>query len=152
MKSKRQLTLRLQVSLMRKDDIMKKRTMTLIFPFIALIFEVLPYGAVLNFANPDGEPFRKTFSYFDLTPFGYANFAPLITALLTCIILLITPFYIATGNRKIAAASAVISALTFAISLTPIIYGAYSLVGVLITLALALGACLFAVMIKKGQP
>lgn len=130
---------------------MKKRLLTLLFPLAALILEILPYGAILKFANPDGEPFRKTFSCFDLTPFGYANFAPLITALLTCIILFITAFYIATGNKKVAVALTIISTLTFAISLSPIIFGEYSIVGALISLSLALGACLFAVMIKKDN-
>lgn len=49
---------------------MKKRFLYLIFPAVALILEILPFGAVCNFANPDGEPWRETFSYFSLTPFG----------------------------------------------------------------------------------
>ena len=50
----------------------------------ALILEALPFGAVLNFATPDGETIRKTFSYFSPIAYGYANFAPLLTALFTC--------------------------------------------------------------------
>ena len=62
---------------------MKNKFIMLFTTFVALILEILPYGAVCNFANPDGEPWRYTYSYFDLTPFGYANFAPFIVALLT---------------------------------------------------------------------
>ena len=65
---------------------MKKRFLYLIFPAVALILEILPFGAVCNFANPDGEPWRETFSYFSLTPFGYANAGPFITAVITCIV------------------------------------------------------------------
>lgn len=42
-----------------------------------IVLEILPFGAVCNFAKaPEagGGVYRKTFSYFDLTPFGYANF------------------------------------------------------------------------------
>ena len=60
---------------------MKKRLLYLFLPIVTLILEILPYGAVCNFANPEGKPWRMTFSYFDLTPFGYANFAPFLTAI-----------------------------------------------------------------------
>ena len=76
-------------------DCMKKRLLYLILPIVTLILEILPYGAVCNFMRPattEGLPpgrFRELYSYFDLTPFGYANFAPLITAVITCIILLL---------------------------------------------------------------
>ena len=65
---------------------MKKKLIMLCTAIIALVLELLPYGAVCNFANPEGEPWRYTYSYFDLTPFGYANFAPFIVALLTCVL------------------------------------------------------------------
>ena len=62
---------------------MKKRLPYLILPIITLILEILPYGAVCNFMRPsiDGTHighFRELYSYFDLMPFGYANFSPLI--------------------------------------------------------------------------
>ena len=63
---------------------MKKRFLYLILPIITLILEALPYGAVCIFASSPTEKHRETFSYFDLTPFGYANFAPLFTAIITC--------------------------------------------------------------------
>jgi len=65
-----------------------RKNICLIVILAVVILELLPYGAVLNFGNPDGEPFRKTFSYFSLTPFGYANLAPFMTAVLSVVILL----------------------------------------------------------------
>ena len=53
-----------------------KKSLFVVLPLVALILELLPNGVVLNFANPDGEPWRRTYSYFSLTPFGYANFGP----------------------------------------------------------------------------
>ena len=43
---------------------------------IALIFELLPNGVVLRFMNPEGEPWVRTYSFFSLVPYGYANFGP----------------------------------------------------------------------------
>lgn len=63
---------------------MKKRLLYLLFPVIALILEILPFGAVCNFAVSPERTQRKTFSYFSLVPYGYANFTPFITAVITC--------------------------------------------------------------------
>lgn len=49
----------------------------------AIVLEVLPYGAVLKFATGPDTTKLELFSYFSLVPFGYANFAPFITAILT---------------------------------------------------------------------
>ena len=68
---------------------MKKKVIVLCILLCTLVLEILPLGAVCNFGNPEGEPFRETYSYFSLIPYGYANFAPLITAVLTCVLLLI---------------------------------------------------------------
>ena len=68
---------------------MKKRFMYLVLPIISLILEALPYGAVCIFASSPTEKHRETFSYFDLTPFGYANFAPLLTAFITCLVFIL---------------------------------------------------------------
>ncbi|MBQ8880024.1 MAG: hypothetical protein IJY69_04200 [Clostridia bacterium] len=65
---------------------MKKRGRFLILPFFTLILEALPYGAVMYFANMGGKSIRSTYSYFDLPPFGYANFSPLLTAVITGIL------------------------------------------------------------------
>ena len=84
---------------------MKKRLPLLLFPVLALILEALPYGAVLQFGRPAAAPLRELYSYFDLTPFGYANFAPLFTALGTCVLLVLLALYAGTGKRGLAAAA-----------------------------------------------
>ncbi len=123
---------------------MKKIKITMLVSYIvALILELLPYGAVLNFANPEGEPWRNTYSYFDLTPFGYANFGPFLTAILTCALLLITVILLfknAKGLMKIARILGVISVVT---SLMPFMFGGdyITVIGVAITVVLALGVC-----------
>lgn len=118
---------------------MKKRFLYLILPIITLILEILPYGAVCNFALDGGETHRQTFSYFDLVPFGYANFAPLCTALLTCIVLALVAVYWITGKRRVATAVRNLLLVCIVISVAPlVIFGLnfFSVVGALITVSL----------------
>lgn len=130
---------------------MKKRFLYLILPIITLILEILPYGAVCNFANPEGDPWRKTFSYFDLTPFGYANFAPLLTAILTCAILVMLFIYLFTGKQGIASATKVMVGIGMPLSLCPLLFGIhfFSVVGALITTSLVAQFVLMQLTIKK---
>ena len=117
---------------------MKKRLLYVLLPIVTLILEILPYGAVCNFANPEGDPWRKTFSYFDLTPFGYANFAPLITAVITCIVFLLVVIYCITGNPKWALKARNILCVCAVFSLGPLVLGVrfFSALGALITVSL----------------
>ena len=125
---------------------MKKRLLCLVLPIITLILEILPYGAVCNFMRPPSEVnpdapighFRELYSYFDLTPFGYANFAPLITAIITCIVLLILVIYCFTGKVKLARTAKNILCVGAVISFGPLLLGLrfLSVVGVLISISL----------------
>ncbi len=132
---------------------MKKRFLCLLFPVITLILEILPYGAVCNFANPEGEPWRKTFSYFDLTPFGYANFAPLITAIITCIIFVLLAVYCITGKHPLATVARALLCVCSFFSLGPLVFGIsfFSVVGGLITLSLLAELLLLHFTVKKTE-
>ena len=123
---------------------MKKRLPYLILPIVTLILEILPYGAVCNFMLPsttEGVPagrFRELYSYFDLTPFGWGNFAPLITAIITCIILLILLIYCFTGIERLTKTAKNILCVGAVISFGPLLLGPHflSVVGVLISISL----------------
>ena len=130
---------------------LNKKLLFLILPIITLILEILPYGAVCNFLNPEGEPWRKTYSYFDLLPFGYANFAPFITALLTCIIILLLVINLFVKKERLILTVRNILIITSLISLCPLIFGIsyFSIVGGLITLTLISNALLIHFTYKK---
>lgn len=121
---------------------MKKRFLYLILPLITLILEILPYGAVLNFARPatDGSVghFRELYSYFNLTPFGYANFAPFITAIMSCIIFIMLLIYCIADKRRFAVIARNILWGCAVVSLGPLVLGIryFSVIGVLITLTI----------------
>ncbi len=101
---------------------MKKKIILLCTTIVAIVLEALPYGAVLKFGNPNGKPWRRTFSYFDITTFGYANFAPFIVAFLTCtlLILIIVSIFMKKSLRIPIIA---VSAIATILSLAPLLIG-----------------------------
>ena len=117
---------------------MKKRFLNLLLPIITLILEILPYGAVCVFAPSPTEQVKKTFSYFDLTPFGYANFAPFFTAIITCLIFALLLIFCITGNIQTVIKAKNILYVAVVMSLGPLVFGIayFSLVAGLITLSL----------------
>ena len=64
----------------------KRKIAMTVLSVLTVILEILPYGAVCVFSDGVTE-YTETYSYFDLRPFGYANFSPLVTAVLSCVIL-----------------------------------------------------------------
>ena len=113
-----------------------KKISLVVLPAITIALEILPLGAVCIFDPSPTERVKETFSYFSTIPFGYANFAPLITAVLTVVILLLS--LISLKKDSVFNALFVLSIITAIISLMPLMYGLnnYSLVGALITIAL----------------
>ncbi len=118
----------------------EKKYICLIIIITVIILECLPYGAVLNFARPpeEGGVWRETFAYFSLTPFGYANFAPFLTAVLSVVMLLQIVAAIICKSKKLWKGIAIESAIVSVISLMPVVYGFeyYSGIGFLITILL----------------
>jgi len=121
---------------------MKKKMITLALLLSALILEILPYGAVCNFANPEGESWRKTYSYFSMIPYGYGDFGPLITAILTCVLLVIIILSILL-KKDWSKSISIISAIATLTSLAPLMFGisSFSLVGAMIS------ACILATFV-----
>lgn len=121
---------------------MKKKIITLALLLSALVLEILPYGAVLNFANPEGESWRKTYSYFSMIPYGYGDFGPFITALLTCVLLVIIILSILL-KKDWSKSISIISAIATLTSLAPLMFGFsnFSLVGAMIS------ACILATFV-----
>lgn len=123
---------------MRVDIMLKRKQPIVIFAIliVILVLELLPYGAVLHFGNPEGEPLRETFSYFDMTPYGYANFGPFITAILTCVLLVISIINLLVDNYKIKSTIKIVSLIALVASLAPLIVNSYSVIGGVISLLL----------------
>lgn len=132
---------------MKEVHSMKKISLALL-PVLTIALEALPTGAVCIFAPSPAERVKETFSYFSLTPFGYANFAPLITAALTVVILLLS--LISLKKNSVLDAVLVLSAIAAVASLLPLMYGSdhYTLTGAFITASL-IAQCILARAQKK---
>lgn len=116
----------------------KTRILLFIISVVVLVLETLPYGAICNFVNPDGESIKTTYSYFDLTPFGYANFGPFFTAILTCILVILSIVYFFRISKNLSRIMLIMSGVSVLSSLLPLMYGLsyISVVGGIITLLL----------------
>ena len=119
---------------------MKKRLVFPLLSVITLVLELLPWGAVLYFGNPEGESIRSTYSYFNPITYGYANVGPLLTALVTCVLLVLAIPYVFKNKNGLRRTITVLAAVAVLLSLLPLLYGLrfYSVVGGLISVALLL--------------
>ena len=128
-----------------------KKLLLMVFTLAALILELLPNGVVLRFANPEGDPWVRTYSHFDLTPFGYANFGPLIAAVLTCILLLLVVIYFFKPRKGLNTAIMNVSGFAAVAAFAPMMFGMeyLTVIGMVVgtLLAAAFGAC----FIKEKQ-
>jgi hypothetical protein len=100
-----------------------RKYLSLVLGVIIVVLEILPYGAALSFASPDGAVVNLTryYSYFSIIPFGYANFGPLITAIFTSVAFLLTIIGLFVKARGLVRARLWIYRASFITSLTPLI-------------------------------
>ena len=128
-----------------------KRIALLVLPLTALILELLPNGVVLRFANPEGEPWVRTYCHFDLTPFGYANFGPLIAAVLTCILLLLVVIYLIKPRKGLNTAIMNVSGFAAVAAFAPVMFGLEYLTVIGFVVGLLLAATFGTCFIKEKQ-
>ena len=132
---------------------MKKHKITLLASIVvSIILEALPYGAVCNFATPE-ETIRQTFSYFSLTPYGYANFGPFITACLTCILLLLSVLMFTKFSDRIKKIASVISGISVVTSFMPLLFGLnnYSVTGGFISAMMIIQLIIITIIKKRDN-
>lgn len=131
----------------------KRKIAMTVLSVLTVILEILPYGAVCVFS--DGVTgYTETYSYFDLRPFGYANFSPLITAVLSCVILVLCIILCFRKNKKLNKALATLSGLAAVISFVPFLMGLgfrfYGVCAAAITTLLAV-IFILALSVKKRE-
>lgn len=116
---------------------MKKRVVLAVLPVFAIIFEILPYGAVLIFANPD-KTITQYYSYFDLTTFGYANFGPFLTAILTVLLFILALINLIIAKKGLLTAIKTVSCMSVFTSIMPLMFGLrfFTAIALIITLIL----------------
>ncbi len=121
----------------------KKSLISLGLLIVILILEILPYGAVCIFAT-ETETYRKVYSYFSGVPYGYANFGPFCTAMLTCVMLLLSTINLLLKKKNFSGILIMISISSVFVSILPLFSGIryFTVIGGVITLLLgAVTAC-----------
>lgn len=73
-----------------------------------------------------------------MLPFGYANFGPLLTAILTCVLLVLGIILVLGKKERMREGIKVVSAIAVVTSLMPLLYGFdyFSIVGTFISFVL----------------
>ncbi len=137
---------------------MKKLTVIIVLlTALIIVLEALPFGAVLNFSYPEEDgnfvSSRQLYSYFDLTPYGYANFGPFITALLSCALLVLSFLSAFLKSRSLRISVAVLSAISLATSLMPLMFGTayFTAVAVAISALIATVLAISLISYKKSE-
>lgn len=95
---------------------------------MALVFEMFPDALMLPFASGPNHWVTKTFSYFSLTPFGYAEFFPVLTGVLTIIIIALSAINLIQARKaalKLQNADFICAIIAFVFSILHLLkYGA----------------------------
>lgn len=110
---------------MKKYSMISNRRLhifTLFLSVIAVILEALPIGAVAYFSVAPHESKRVLFSYFNGTLWGYANIFPMLTAVFTCVIVLLCLFALITGKGGLNKSAMILSLIAFVTSIAPPIF------------------------------
>jgi len=130
-----------------------KKLALVFLPVVALILEILPYGAVLVYSPSPAEEIIETYSYFSLTPLGYANVGPFLTAFSTCVILIVGILALIKGSRKLHIMHFFMALIAVADSLMPLMFGLdyYPVPAVVITVLLALEAFVSFLFVKEKR-
>ena len=121
-----------------------------------LVLAALPQGVAMRFMAPPDEdiPYYVTYApYFSLLPFGYANFGPLFTAVLTAVAFILSVIRLFLISRRLSSAVFVLSIIAVITSVIPLLFGAFTLIGGAITALLALTGTLAGMLHKlmKGE-
>ena len=98
----------------------KMKIILIISAVVSLCLEIFGKGAVCKFATPE-ETIIETYSYFSLVPYGYANFAPFITAVLTILIFVFAVLLFTPAGKKITGILKAVSIISVITSVIPLV-------------------------------
>ncbi len=122
---------------------MKKIIFPLILCCLLLALEILPFGAALH---GSGDAHTVLYcSYFSIDPFMDGNFAPLIVAIASAVLLVLTVIYGLHATKQLKKVLFAISCVAMVLSFCPLFYclECFSLVDSLISLILFIYTMIF---------
>ena len=73
-----------------------------VLPLLALVLECLPVGVAMNFMGDPavGDTFTEYVSFFSLLPVGYGNVFPLLTGVITAVLLIVAVINLCKPGEK----------------------------------------------------
>ena len=85
-----------------KYPILRKIALPLL-PLLALILECLPWGVAMTFMGDPavGDSFTEYVSYFSLLPVGYGNVFPMLTGVITAVLLILAVIHLCKPGEKL---------------------------------------------------
>lgn len=112
-------------SLSSKIDKFVTYILSISFILTALVVEILPLGCVMYLKPSPSNVIIETYSYFNLIPFGNANFAPLLTGVMSIAIFILSIIAIITKLKRIKLINFVFtcSIITAMLSIAPLLLG-----------------------------
>ncbi len=105
----------------------------------AILLMCLPRGVEMHFAAApeEGIPYYITYApYFSLVPYGYGNFSPLLTSVMTVIAAMLSILAVLKNAKKLLHAVAVLLGITVMLSFVGFLFDSYTIIGGLITATL----------------
>ena len=131
---------------------MIKRILAICFMVASIVLMAMPFGVRMNFGNPDGAPFVYYYSYFSGMPLGYANWFPIIAAVLAIVVTLLLIIKVSkrvTNDNSPGKAEIIcICVCIIASVLSWVVFNAISVVGVIVLL---LHAATFTLLILRKK-
>ena len=127
------------------------------FQIVALVLELLPLGAVMIFAPSPTETVTYTYSYFNLKLVGYANFSPMLTGILTVVVVILGIVTLCRYEKAKRSKRAVFicSVIAVLLSLIPLVlFGSsyMTMTSYIISVAMVASICFQAVANRRDIP
>lgn len=137
------------------NETVRRKIYLVLFPIALIILELMPGGVVMKFSGSfvDGKIGYNyhSYSYFDLMPFLYVDFGPLLTAILSVAILVFLTVYFVNQRSTLLTVALCLSFIAFLSSLITLFYEieSFTLIGGFISALLILLSLSIIFLTKK---
>jgi len=110
-----------------------RKILTICCMLISIILMATPYGIAMTFASGPNERITNYYSYFNMMPLGYGNWLPIITAVLSIVVLMILLINLRSGKWEKSALICSVICLIASI-LSWLIFSSFTIIGAVIAI------------------
>ena len=121
-----------------------------VLPLLTLVLECLPVGVAMSFMGDPavGDAFTEYVSYFSLLPVGYGNVFPMLTGVITAVLLVVAVIHLCRPGDKLRKWLEQLSKAALITNVLQLIFSSMTAVGWLVFCLLCLEAGLATVQKK----